>query len=302
MTMDIAPDYVRGHREREIKTRGILFGNLNPVPYDDDVDPPSRACFNCWKKTHTRKNCPYDEEVVCHNCGMWGVLMSNCPRCCDAYKIWAQTSPRYLAQLARRPMQRRPATRVHGLPEIQQVMPPPPVAQEPPAAMPPQAEQSSSKIAFSEMVLPEPRVTSEDKAPEPTLALVPRVSQYPYPEYDEGPSEIKALPATQAVVQNKPQEYTAPFISYEIAPKLSRCVTMANELAQELARLPLDHAMNVRQFFANRCEDARNGTARIRPFELPAPPVRASQVQAYQERSAQIYKKPDFMPYQWPEY
>ena len=139
-----------------------------------------------------------------------------------------------------------------------------------------------STVVFKNSVLrdnvSEPRATAEDKAPEPTLALVPRASQYPYPKYEEGPSEIKALPAPQGVVQNEPQEYTAPFISYEIAPKLSLCVTMANNLAQELARLPFDHALNVRQFFANRCEDARNGTARIRPFESPAPTVWASQV------------------------
>ena len=113
------------------------------------------------------------------------------------------------------------------------------MAHEPPAVKPTQEAQSFSKIASSEMVFPEPQFTIEDKAPEPTLALGPRTSQYPYPEYDEGPSEVRALPATQGVVQNELQEYNAPIISYEIAPSLTLCVTMASYLAQELAHLPL---------------------------------------------------------------
>ena len=36
-------------RQPPTKRRGIIFGNLAPVPTDPTVDPPPFACFNCWR-------------------------------------------------------------------------------------------------------------------------------------------------------------------------------------------------------------------------------------------------------------
>lgn len=57
---------------------------------DPDLDPPSFACYNCWKLGHARRACPDPiwPEPICHNCGRAGVIMQECPRCCDAYKIY----------------------------------------------------------------------------------------------------------------------------------------------------------------------------------------------------------------------
>lgn len=76
------------------RTTGVLFKGLKPIPFDPSIDPPSNACFNCWVQGHTRRTCP--KEIIagdlCHNCGRLDVIMSNCPRCAEAYVTWAQAS------------------------------------------------------------------------------------------------------------------------------------------------------------------------------------------------------------------
>lgn len=55
---------------------GMLFQNLNDIPYDPSVDPP------CWKNELSIKS----HDIVCRNCGRLEVTMKNCPRCKDAYR------------------------------------------------------------------------------------------------------------------------------------------------------------------------------------------------------------------------
>lgn len=42
---------------RPVITSGVLFGGLDPIPTDDRLDPPMRACFNCWKRGHRTYKC-----------------------------------------------------------------------------------------------------------------------------------------------------------------------------------------------------------------------------------------------------
>ena len=68
--------------EYPIRTRGTMFGGLNRIPTDPNVDPPERVCFNCWKVGHPVKKCPQPQlRLFCHNCGRIGVDVWQCPRC-----------------------------------------------------------------------------------------------------------------------------------------------------------------------------------------------------------------------------
>ena len=87
-------DYARGqqgsNQQPRYKLTGVLFGGLNPIPFDPELDTPEFACINCWKKGHARVDCPEEDYgPACHNCGRIWVIMSTCPRCKDAYVIWA---------------------------------------------------------------------------------------------------------------------------------------------------------------------------------------------------------------------
>ena len=41
------PPFVEPHTPTN--RRGIMFGDLSPVPTDPTVDPTPFACFNCWR-------------------------------------------------------------------------------------------------------------------------------------------------------------------------------------------------------------------------------------------------------------
>lgn len=64
---------------------GRIFGNLEIIPTDPNVDPPFRACFNCWQKDHQLMFCPGPMNQFCENCGRRNVAMSECPRCEKVY-------------------------------------------------------------------------------------------------------------------------------------------------------------------------------------------------------------------------
>ncbi|OXU23956.1 hypothetical protein TSAR_005007 [Trichomalopsis sarcophagae] len=76
-----------------IKTRGTMFGGLEPIPTDPTRDPPPRVCYNCWQKGHSRRDCPRPAVArYCNNCGRRGEDLRTCPRCKLAHD-------RYLIQL-----------------------------------------------------------------------------------------------------------------------------------------------------------------------------------------------------------
>ncbi|XP_043463066.1 uncharacterized protein LOC122499063 [Leptopilina heterotoma] len=67
--------------------RGVMFGNLKPIPTDPRVDPPLGSCISCWKMGHKRSDCPNPQYGYCRNCGRRGVTMTECPRCADQHRI-----------------------------------------------------------------------------------------------------------------------------------------------------------------------------------------------------------------------
>ncbi|XP_058802880.1 uncharacterized protein LOC131670904 [Phymastichus coffea] len=76
-----------------IKTFGIMFGGLTPIPTNPTIDPPPRVCYNCWQPGHARKNCPRPFRAkICNNCGRRDEDLTTCPRCRLAHM-------RYLAHL-----------------------------------------------------------------------------------------------------------------------------------------------------------------------------------------------------------
>ena len=76
------PLEVRGRAPLAIKTRGIMFGRLVPIPTDPVVDPPPKVCYNCWQGGHPLLKCPRRAtRYFCNNCGRSGVAVYACPRC-----------------------------------------------------------------------------------------------------------------------------------------------------------------------------------------------------------------------------
>ena len=71
-----------GRTALPVKTRGIMFGELLPIPTDLALDPPPKACYSCWHWVgHSCVRCPRPSSVFCHNCGQRGADYTVCPRC-----------------------------------------------------------------------------------------------------------------------------------------------------------------------------------------------------------------------------
>lgn len=71
----------------KVRSRGIVYGELEPVPLDPKVDPDWDICFNCWKPGHSHKECKHPKYYdYCRNCGRRGVNWTNCPRCAKGYR------------------------------------------------------------------------------------------------------------------------------------------------------------------------------------------------------------------------
>ena len=65
-----------------VRTTGVRFGNLMPIPTDPRIDPPPFRCYNCWQPGHDALQCARPQAMVfCHNCGRRGVCMAQCSRC-----------------------------------------------------------------------------------------------------------------------------------------------------------------------------------------------------------------------------
>ena len=78
-----------------IRTMGVRFGDLTPIPTDRRVDPEPFHCFNCWQRGHDALQCARPQVMpFCHNCGRRGVNMVNCPRCRAAYRRRLEAPPR----------------------------------------------------------------------------------------------------------------------------------------------------------------------------------------------------------------
>ena len=73
-----------------VKTRGIMFGDLVPIPTDPTLDRPPKRCYNCWQEGHSCLRCPRAPSVYCHNCGRRGADLTVCPRCCVAHQAYIQ--------------------------------------------------------------------------------------------------------------------------------------------------------------------------------------------------------------------
>ncbi|XP_014219778.1 uncharacterized protein LOC106647762 [Copidosoma floridanum] len=74
-----------------IKRSGVLFGRLKLIPTDANLDPPPRACFNCWQPGHRRSKCTRPVLTrFCNNCGRRNEDVRTCPRCADAHKLWLE--------------------------------------------------------------------------------------------------------------------------------------------------------------------------------------------------------------------
>ncbi|XP_051170065.1 serine/arginine repetitive matrix protein 2-like [Leptopilina boulardi] len=65
---------------------GRMFGRLDVIPTDRELDAPRNACHNCWEKGHRLSQCPQDIRSFCWNCGRRGVVLSSCPRCAKVHK------------------------------------------------------------------------------------------------------------------------------------------------------------------------------------------------------------------------
>ncbi|XP_043479892.1 uncharacterized protein LOC122509726 [Leptopilina heterotoma] len=76
-----------GNQTLPIITRGVMFGNLKPIPTDPKVDPPPGSCISCWEMGHRRSKCPNPHYGYCCNCGRRGVTMTECPRCSEQHAL-----------------------------------------------------------------------------------------------------------------------------------------------------------------------------------------------------------------------
>ncbi|XP_043480324.1 uncharacterized protein LOC122510011 [Leptopilina heterotoma] len=69
------------------KKTGVLFNDLVSIPTDPTIDPPPRACMNCWRKDHNKSHCPKPiTEAHCENCGRKYQTVATCPRCASGYR------------------------------------------------------------------------------------------------------------------------------------------------------------------------------------------------------------------------
>ncbi|XP_043469787.1 uncharacterized protein LOC122503348 [Leptopilina heterotoma] len=73
---------------RPIIKSGRMFGSLDQIATDPDLDPPHGSCFNCWEKKHHLKDCPDQLNTFCRNCGRRNVLIDSCPRCARVFPKW----------------------------------------------------------------------------------------------------------------------------------------------------------------------------------------------------------------------
>ena len=73
-----------------VKSSGIMFGELLPIPADPALDPPPKACYNCWQMGHSCVRCPRPSTVFCHNCGRRGTDLTVCPRCWVTHRAYIQ--------------------------------------------------------------------------------------------------------------------------------------------------------------------------------------------------------------------
>lgn len=80
-----------------IVTKSYLFEDIDPVFFDPDLDPPNKACFNCWeefsmhKKRHSHHTCPKSKQrEFCENCGRQGIDVKTCPRCARGYRDFTE--------------------------------------------------------------------------------------------------------------------------------------------------------------------------------------------------------------------
>ncbi|XP_014208103.1 uncharacterized protein LOC106639154 [Copidosoma floridanum] len=76
--------------QQRVRIRGVLFRVIDQVPNDPKIDPPPRACFNCWKVGHVFTDCPLPQRYMCPNCGRREVDLLSCPRCSRTYIEWME--------------------------------------------------------------------------------------------------------------------------------------------------------------------------------------------------------------------
>lgn len=85
---EIAPRTVFTDR-RPVRTRGVMFGGILPLPRDPILDPPPGACFRCREHGHTHHDCPKPPgDQYCFNCGRSFATLWTCVRCSSAHLKW----------------------------------------------------------------------------------------------------------------------------------------------------------------------------------------------------------------------
>ena len=72
---------MRRYQRSTGKRTGVIFDDVEDIPYDPEVDPPAHACLNCWELGHSRNRRPAPKSRHCFNCGRHGIHTSRCPRC-----------------------------------------------------------------------------------------------------------------------------------------------------------------------------------------------------------------------------
>ena len=90
-----APAHPAIAAELPVRTMGVRFGDLAPIPTVRRVDPEPYHCFNCWQRGHDALQSARPQVMpFCHNCGRRGVNIADCPRCRAAYRRRAAGPPR----------------------------------------------------------------------------------------------------------------------------------------------------------------------------------------------------------------
>ena len=222
-------DYAQGrqgsNQQPRYKLTGVLFGGLNPIPFDPELDTPEFACINCWKKGHTRVNCPEEDYgPACHNCGRIWVIMSTCPRCKDAYVIWAARP--------RRPRGSPPQPAVIG--------------------------NDAQQVATNQ-------VEAMDIAPPP--AEIQETAPLPAVQNQEMAQALPNQVPNSDPVLTQESERVSVVPTFHVTPSVSRCVYIANDLAQLVGRLPDADSDAVTHFFLKRVYEVRTGG--FTPYTYP---------------------------------